>query len=83
MIVNYASSDVNKLRASLNDNARVVIYNCHMFIVKAAGFRSQLGTERKKIKTNRFKVDISIRQEDVEVIRVFDGGHVDDLMSML
>jgi hypothetical protein len=54
-----------------------------MFIVKDAGVRSQLGTERKKIKTNRFKVDISIRQEDVEVIRVFDGGHVDDLMSML
>ncbi len=37
MIVNYASSGVNKLRASLNDDARVVIYDRHMFIVKAAG----------------------------------------------
>jgi hypothetical protein len=33
-IVNYASSCINKLRASLNDNARVVIYDRHMFIVK-------------------------------------------------
>ncbi len=39
-IVNYASSSVNKLRASLNDNARVVIYDCHMFIVQATGGKS-------------------------------------------
>ncbi len=32
MIVNYDSSIVNKFRASLTDDARVVIYNCHMFI---------------------------------------------------
>jgi hypothetical protein len=36
-IVNYASSGVNKLRASFNDDARVVIYNLHMFIVQATG----------------------------------------------
>ncbi len=36
-IVNYASGSVNKLRASLNDDARVVIYNCHMFIVQTTG----------------------------------------------
>ncbi len=34
-IVNYASSSVNKLRASLNDDARVVIYDRHKFIVQA------------------------------------------------
>ncbi len=34
-IVNYASSGVNKLKASLNDDAGVVIYDCHMFIVQA------------------------------------------------
>ncbi len=33
-IVNYASSSVNKLRASLNDDTRVVIYDLHMFIVQ-------------------------------------------------
>ncbi len=33
MIINYASSGVNKLRASLNDNTRVIIYDHHMFIV--------------------------------------------------
>jgi hypothetical protein len=34
-IINYASSGINKFRASLNDDARVVIYNHHMFIVQA------------------------------------------------
>ncbi len=37
IIVNYASSGVNKLRASLHDDARVVIYERHMFIVQATG----------------------------------------------
>ncbi len=37
-IVNYASSGVNKLKASLNEDARVVIYDHHMFIVQATGF---------------------------------------------
>ncbi len=36
-IVNYASSSINKLKASLNDDARVIIYNRHTFIVQATG----------------------------------------------
>ncbi len=36
-IVNYASIIVNKLEALLTDDARVVIYNCHVFIVQATG----------------------------------------------
>jgi hypothetical protein len=36
-IVNYASGGVNKLKASLNDDARVIIYDRHMFIVQATG----------------------------------------------
>jgi hypothetical protein len=35
MIVNYNSSVVNKLGASLPIDARVVIYDWHMFIVQA------------------------------------------------
>ncbi len=35
MIVNDDSRLVNKLDTSLTDNARVVNYNCHMFIVLA------------------------------------------------
>ncbi len=35
MIVNYASSIVNKLEALLTDNARVIIYDRHVFIVQA------------------------------------------------
>jgi hypothetical protein len=34
MIVNYASSIVNKLEALLIDDARVVIYDHHVFIVE-------------------------------------------------
>jgi hypothetical protein len=30
---------INKLEASLTDDTRVIIYNCHMFIVQANGFR--------------------------------------------
>ncbi len=36
-IVNDDSRVVNKLESSLIDDARVVIYNCHMFIVQATG----------------------------------------------
>jgi hypothetical protein len=36
-IVNYASSSVNQLRASLNHDATVVIYDRHMFKVQATG----------------------------------------------
>ncbi len=36
-IVNYTSSGVNNLKASLNDDTRVVIYDRHMFIVQATG----------------------------------------------
>ncbi len=36
-IVIYASSSVNNLRASVNDDARVVIYDRHKFIVQATG----------------------------------------------
>ncbi len=37
MIVNDDSSIINKLETSLTDDARVVIYDHHMFIVKATG----------------------------------------------
>jgi hypothetical protein len=35
MIKNYDTSIVYKFAASLTDNARVVMYNRHMFIVQA------------------------------------------------
>jgi hypothetical protein len=40
-IVNDASSGVNKLKDSLNDAARGVIYERHMFIVQATGGTGQ------------------------------------------
>ncbi len=35
MIVNYATSVINKLDALLTDNAIVIIYDRHVFIVQA------------------------------------------------
>ncbi len=37
MIVNDDSRVINKLEASLTDEARVIIYNHQMFIVQATG----------------------------------------------
>ncbi len=34
-IVNYTSNVVNKLEALLTDDDRVVIYDCHVFMVQA------------------------------------------------
>ncbi len=42
-VKNYASSGVSKLKASLNDDARVVIYDPHMFIVQATDWDINLG----------------------------------------
>jgi hypothetical protein len=38
MIVNDDSRVINKLETSLADNARVVTYDHHMFIVQATGY---------------------------------------------
>ncbi len=43
MIVNDDSRVANKLEASLTDDARVVIYDHHMFIVEATGSNVKLG----------------------------------------
>ncbi len=36
-IANDDSSIVNKFEASFADDARVIIYDCHMFMVQATG----------------------------------------------
>jgi hypothetical protein len=38
-IINDDSRVVNKLEASLTDDARVIIYDCHKFIVQATGLQ--------------------------------------------
>jgi hypothetical protein len=45
MIVNDNSSTINKFETSVTDDARVVIYDCRMFIVYATGLilNSQFG----------------------------------------
>jgi hypothetical protein len=39
MIINYDSSIVKKFGASLTDDTRVIIYDRHMFFVKATGWK--------------------------------------------
>ncbi len=39
-IVNDNSRVITKLDTSMTDDARVVIYNCHMFMVQATGLTS-------------------------------------------
>jgi hypothetical protein len=43
-IVNYASSIVNKLEALLTDDAKVIIYDRHVFIVQATAI-----SDKKKL----------------------------------
>jgi hypothetical protein len=50
------SSIVNKFEASLIDDARVVIYNHHMFIVQASGFSLPLTESRISKKDFDFQV---------------------------
>jgi hypothetical protein len=51
MIVNNDSRVINKLEASLTGNAGVVIYDHHMFIVKATGvnLNSIFGAKLKQL----------------------------------
>jgi hypothetical protein len=42
MIVNEDSRAITKLETSLSDDARVVFYNRHMFIVLATGFTCKI-----------------------------------------
>ncbi len=42
-IINDNTSVINKVEASLTDNARVIIYDCHMFIVQAPDQSTSLG----------------------------------------
>jgi hypothetical protein len=47
-IVNYDARVVNKLEDSFIDNARVAIYDRHMFIVQATGYFSGASVTKKK-----------------------------------
>ncbi len=49
MIVNFDSSVINKLGASLTDDARVVIYDRHMFTVQARKYMYETNNKVKSI----------------------------------
>ena len=44
MIVNDDSRVITKLETSLTDNARIIIYDRHMFLVQATG-RAECGSK--------------------------------------
>ncbi len=60
MIVNDDSRVVNKLEASLIDDTRVVIYDCHMFIVRATALGVTKVTNTKDILLLKLSWDICI-----------------------
>ena len=89
--VNYDSSIINKFGASLTDDARVIIYDCHMFIVQGTGrkrssFLSHLG--RKKSLTTPVP-QVRVLDELVEVggdetlERVADENELEHLVQPL
>jgi hypothetical protein len=51
-IINDDSRAINKLETSLTDDARVVIYDCHLFIVQATGL-----THKDLTRLDRFDRD--------------------------
>ncbi len=59
MIVNDDSRVVNKLEASLTDDARVVIYDCLMFKVQATDIRNDKLHRSKICKSNYRELDLS------------------------
>ncbi len=50
-IVNDDSRVINKLEISLTDDARVIIYDCHMFIVQATEYGKNCPSFEKVAKT--------------------------------
>jgi hypothetical protein len=48
MILNYSSSIVNKLEALLTDDARVIIYDHHVFIVQATTYFPRASVTKEK-----------------------------------
>ncbi len=55
-IVNDNSKVVSKFEASLSDDTRVVIYNCHMFIVQATGVFLQASALADNNKYVQFRI---------------------------
>ncbi len=49
MIVNDDTSIINKFEASLTDDARFVIYDCHMIIVPATGRWKNISDKNKRV----------------------------------
>ena len=57
-IVNDDSRFINKLETSLNDDARVVIYDRHMFIVQATVFSDFVIIEGAGVKVYKFLTQV-------------------------
>jgi hypothetical protein len=63
-IVNEDSRVVTKLGTSLTDDARVIIYDCHMFTVKATGVTDEKIAEQF---LNYFVTSFPVAQPEVLV----------------
>ncbi len=61
MIVNGDSRVINKLETSLTDDARVVIYDCHMFIVLGTGLHLKYRTRLQRLTKDKYKLLTTLR----------------------
>jgi hypothetical protein len=62
-IVNDDSSVINKLGASLTDDTRVIIYDCHMFIVQATSLRFEGKVEEPTLRLDKVPHFTTVQNE--------------------
>ncbi len=55
-IITDDSRVITRLETSLTDNARVVIYDCHMFIEQATGFAPAARWQNAQLTNSRSRV---------------------------
>jgi hypothetical protein len=75
-IINYASSIANKLKAFLTDDARVVIYDHHVFIVQATDLPLSWGPNfRQELSEAEFSAKIRLNENQRNDQRAIDDHY--------
>ncbi len=70
-IINDDSRVINNLETSLTDNARVVTYNRHVFIVQRPGLRTQTLNPRMSQGFHPYKETVVVQNKSNLFLKVF------------